>query len=825
MLISYIKRGAYNSFFYGLSAAINRVINFLFFPYFLSILNLTDFGIWDFYQTFFSLGTTFLTSCASASLIRFYFLYKDDVLKKRQAIGNSCLIVLISMVVFLLFIFCLLQFDIIVLGNNYVIISLLNIFCFSVFAIMIAYVRIKEKLIIYLILFSAQSLLATGLTVLGVNYGLGISAFFYANFFSLILFLPGFLYILALNFAFSWSLLQEQLKFSVPLLLYSIVYMGFFSIDRFFIKIYGGYEVLGTYALLWRFGILFQLCSIALIDAWPVILYNADKENNRERLLSSLILYYIVIIITLALGAVAGSHCLIMMVIPFKYQFLLSYLPLFFLSLALLDIARILQSGFCLTTQTVYAPVLALITLGIQSSIFFALGRFFQFDLFKILFANCGAFSFYLFISYYYGSKISKNIIDVKNICKIILIGLIYLGIYQLVFNYRISWHYSLLVMITWPIILWFIGIIGHDEKSWLLHKLYFYSGNTNLSNSDLVPQSFGKHYYSDEIVNKKIAIFGPYPPPLGGISVHIERVKRKLEQQNNVVQVFDTMRAGPRMLHHTCKIFLFLSRFRPSIIYYHTPYSGYGFYEIFPLIVMAKLLKISVTIIEHDYRYLASRSLFFKFCFNLFMRCVKEQIFMGILPFKSYRHEGIYIKQKSHIETPFLPPIDFEDNSLEGFPRELITFLNNHSPIMSANGFQIVLIDDKDLYGFEWCVELVVHLKKDYPNIGFVFALSQVGNQAYFNYLIQRIRELHVQNNFYVLLGNYKYWTLLKEIDIFVRPTLADNFGISVEEALYYGKSVIASNVCIRPLGVILFECGNKQDFFEKVSSLLAAV
>jgi glycosyltransferase involved in cell wall biosynthesis len=47
------------------------------------------------------------------------------------------------------------------------------------------------------------------------------------------------------------------------------------------------------------------------------------------------------------------------------------------------------------------------------------------------------------------------------------------------------------------------------------------------------------------------------------------------------------------------------------------------------------------------------------------------------------------------------------------------------------------------------------------------------------------------------VLLGNHLYWPILKKIDLFVRPTLSDNFGISIAEALHFGKKAIASDVC----------------------------
>ena len=49
------------------------------------------------------------------------------------------------------------------------------------------------------------------------------------------------------------------------------------------------------------------------------------------------------------------------------------------------------------------------------------------------------------------------------------------------------------------------------------------------------------KHIYSDAVYNKKVAILGPLPPPLGGVAVHIQRVGAKLRRQKNQVHHFNT--------------------------------------------------------------------------------------------------------------------------------------------------------------------------------------------------------------------------------------------------------------------------------------------
>ncbi len=50
------------------------------------------------------------------------------------------------------------------------------------------------------------------------------------------------------------------------------------------------------------------------------------------------------------------------------------------------------------------------------------------------------------------------------------------------------------------------------------------------------------------------------------------------------------------------------------------------------------------------------------------------------------------------------------------------------------------------------------------------------------------------------------------------MRPTLSDGASVSIQEALFFVISVVASDVCERPNQVILFKSRNVLDFTEKV-------
>ena len=470
MLLNYIKRGAYNTLTYTASSVFTRIISFFFLPYFLSKLSLNDFGIWDFYQMFFSIGTLVISSSAATGLTRFYLLYKDDREKQRQAIGNALGLTFICSLIFPIIAFTLLSFIYSSpLSSNYLAISILNISFFSLFSLILAYLRVKEYLWSYFFIYSGQNLLAILLTVLAIQYGFGINGFFYANGFSFIIFFPFFLSLLFKHWTFSLSLFKEQLKYSIPLLLYSILYGFFFIIDRLVLKNYGGYETLGTYGLLWRFGNIFQFFSIALTNSAYIIFCNAQKEKNSNHLISKLITYFCLALTTVSLITLIGSRFVIGFFLPEQYLYLIYYLPLFFLPLICLEIARLMQIGIQLSNYTVFSPILTIIALGTQCISLFCLQSF---GLWGIFIGN--AFSFTAFgLANYRASSIlySQKIINFPKIIKIFCLFILYLSFLHLLFLLNASWYWSILFFTLWPVLLWLV-ILDGNEKNFIYQKL-----------------------------------------------------------------------------------------------------------------------------------------------------------------------------------------------------------------------------------------------------------------------------------------------------------------------------------------------------------------
>lgn len=58
---------------------------------------------------------------------------------------------------------------------------------------------------------------------------------------------------------------------------------------------------------------------------------------------------------------------------------------------------------------------------------------------------------------------------------------------------------------------------------------------------------------------------------------------------------------------------------------------------------------------------------------------------------------------------------------------------------------------------------------------------------------------------------------------DLFVRPTNTDGYSVSIAEVIYFKVPAIASDVCARPQGTVLFKSRDIDDFYLKVKDVLS--
>lgn len=320
------------------------------------------------------------------------------------------------------------------------------------------------------------------------------------------------------------------------------------------------------------------------------------------------------------------------------------------------------------------------------------------------------------------------------------------------------------------------------------------------------------KHAYSNNLDNYSLAILGPLPPPLGGVSVHMQRVIAKLKKQNNTIYHFDsTQELRYRFLFlYLLKLAWFIIRAKPDLVMYHTTYLRNALSELRALTFLKKIIDFKLLLIEHDCRFAYHLSDQQKKSYQKILAHTHKQVCIGSRTLESFKVNNLLCAYNT-LESAFLPP-DVSDRNklLQEYPPGLFAFIKQHTPIVLANAFQLSLIDGKDLYGFDQLVDAFAMYRKHSLQAGLVLMLVQKGDEKLYDNLLKQIVACNIKNNVYILLGNRTLWPLFEYADMFVRPTLSDGASVSVQESLYFNVPVIASDVCWRPPECMLYKSGD---------------
>jgi hypothetical protein len=65
----------------------------------------------------------------------------------------------------------------------------------------------------------------------------------------------------------------------------------------------------------------------------------------------------------------------------------------------------------------------------------------------------------------------------------------------------------------------------------------------------------------------------------------------------------------------------------------------------------------------------------------------------------------------------------------------------------------------------------------------------------------------------------NFK--SLLKQVDVYIRPTIKDGDSVAVQEALILNVKVLASNIVPRPAGVLSYKLHCFDDFIQQLNNV----
>ena len=323
-----------------------------------------------------------------------------------------------------------------------------------------------------------------------------------------------------------------------------------------------------------------------------------------------------------------------------------------------------------------------------------------------------------------------------------------------------------------------------------------------------------------------KIAIIGPYPPPYGGISVHIKRMKNYLEKncieyiiynESRIVEYENVINVQP--INSYRKFILQIPFLKSNVLHFHS-----ANFKIRMLLGWYKFLgkKIILTIhgeslhdqlirlnfIGHYLLLLSLKNLDKIICVN--PRTKEELLDLG------------FNSKKIKVIPAFIPP-NSDETEVKQLPEFFHKIRHKHKFLVTANAFRISFYKNQDLYGIDLSIELVKRLiDNGYKDIGFIYVIPDIGDYDYFEKMQKLVKKYNLENNFHFYTKPIAYPAVINICDLFIRPTNTDGYGVSIAEAISLKKPAIASDVCKRPEGTIFFKNRNIDDLYIKTTDTI---
>ena len=314
----------------------------------------------------------------------------------------------------------------------------------------------------------------------------------------------------------------------------------------------------------------------------------------------------------------------------------------------------------------------------------------------------------------------------------------------------------------------------------------------------------------------RKVLIIGPFPPPYGGVSVHISRFTNLLK--NNFL--FDFIDESPfrKKEYFNLRSLNFIQYFnkvrKTDVLYIH---SGNNLLRILNLFI-GKVFAKKIILVLHGF---TSKPPGFIFYINGIIYRMANII---IVVNKDIKERLFLPEMKCILKEAFIPPNQDEEPELpENITQLILENKKNGKVIISANAFRLEKYNDEDLYGLDMCIEVAKRLVNKEISFIFIFVVSTIDQNPEAFYKNEAlINQLNLKDFFYLTAEKLSFVKLMEQSDIIVRPTNTDGDSLTIREGLFLNKKVLASDVVKRPEGVFLFKSRNLNDFQEKLEKLI---
>jgi hypothetical protein len=287
-----------------------------------------------------------------------------------------------------------------------------------------------------------------------------------------------------------------------------------------------------------------------------------------------------------------------------------------------------------------------------------------------------------------------------------------------------------------------------------------------------------------------KLIILGKTPPPIGGVTIHVQRLLDLLDTKNINYIFYKNTKIN------LLKI-LFLILFLKHIVHLHTSSPLVRFYLSFINRITHKS-KIIIT-----YHGNIGRFNFFKNWLDT--QSIKLADIPIVINEESFRIAKT-LNSNTKFLSAFIPPLK-KENLPNHILKNIRSLKKEKNIIFCTNAFDVSYDKNgKEIYNGTQILKIFSNKKNQ--QYGFIFS----DPSSNYKRLIKE-KKISLTNNILMISEPHSFFEVLKHTDCFIRHTTTDGDPLSIKESLYLKKIVLATNVVKRAKGVITYHLSSENN------------
>jgi O-antigen/teichoic acid export membrane protein len=465
-----------HSLVYGLGSVAVKGLGFLMVPFYTHYLNPADYGVLEILDLSISLLGMFLNMGITAALLRSYAGAKSPE-QKRQTVSTAFLfVVATAAITFLFSVWLVRPASHLLLGpgvpSKYLLLSLSSFILGYIVNLPRTYLRALEAsgafvMVDVVALFLMLLLNIYFIAVLKIGLmGILLSALLVAGLQVVVLSVWT---LRRVGIGFSGQLMREMVGFGLPLILSNLAMFTLNFSDRFFLQHLRSLEVVGIYAVGYKFGFMMNYLLVQpFLVMWQSRMYLIHAQPDHPKIFGQLFVLYSALLTYGALGLAMLSPEIIHMMVDARFRSSQAVIPIVAAAYVFYGLGYYAQLGMYLMGKTHLVGVLSAATAGLNLVLNYFL--ILHFGMLGAAWATLISFAAIAVGSYYISQRALRLPLAVDRVGRALILGA---GFYLLTCLWSpASLALALLIktvlLLVFPIVLWKARVFSAAEMETL---------------------------------------------------------------------------------------------------------------------------------------------------------------------------------------------------------------------------------------------------------------------------------------------------------------------------------------------------------------------